>query len=213
MVASFDVEIGTHEDVVLAVGIVGKCRVIATRSIGDAASPVYVQAGDHQENAGQVADYRHDIEVAAKQRDCRVAVSGFYADDHWEQTVIVMDGSLDEQAVRAQVSALVQRDRAKEEAAERAAGKVREQKRQAAWMAREQIIKNVVEAAVAEWAPGRTSVWQGGNGRWYVGRWNEPFIPGHGPASETREVIVSDLTRFEGESPSFSAKMNTTVVI
>jgi len=205
--ADFRISIGNHDDVVTAVAVVGRCKVAATRSSGDAASTVYVQMGDHQESAGQVADYRHDTTLMAEQNDCRAVVSGYHDEGQWHQHVRVIEGEINESRVREIVRERVAH-REKIESAKRAAESRAESARREAEKKAEVAMQRTAALAAAEgWAPGRVSVWQGNDRRWYAGRWDEPFIPGSGAPTEKRQVIVTDMRRFEGEKASFSARL------
>jgi hypothetical protein len=204
----FDVTIGNHEDTVIAVSAVGKCKVAATRSIGDAASPVYVRAGDYVKQAGQVADYRHDIEAAAQQNDCRASVSGYYGDDQWIQTVR-FDEDSDE--IEGRILAIIRKRISAREVAEQekrtAEAKAKAEQRKLERANIDKMIMAMAREAAEAWAPGRVAVWTVSSGRLFAGRWDAPFIPGHGTPTETREVIVTDLRRFEGEAAKFEVNL------
>lgn len=67
-------------------------RVAYTASIGDAASPVYVQAGPHRSSHGQVADYRHDVAAWAGRQGI-ASVCGWWSDVRgWCHTVELPEG-------------------------------------------------------------------------------------------------------------------------
>lgn len=86
---------GAAQDVAAAVTRLARCRVAYTASIGDAASPVYVQAGAHRENNhGQVADYRHDV-AAWAERQGMASVIGCWSGDErgWCYAVTLPAGS------------------------------------------------------------------------------------------------------------------------
>lgn len=99
---SFAVVGGTAEKIAAAVTRLARCRVAYTASIGDAASAVYVLAGPHRSNHGQVADYRHEV-VAWAERQGIASVVGWYDEARqWVYSVRV-PGTVDPREVAAAV--------------------------------------------------------------------------------------------------------------
>jgi hypothetical protein len=83
---------GRVEETAAALTRLGKCRVAYTASIGDAASPVFVLAGPHRSNHGQVADYRHDVEAWAERQGCASVIGWWDNDRGWMQSVSLPAG-------------------------------------------------------------------------------------------------------------------------
>lgn len=93
MATTFAVVGSTAQAVAETVTRLCHCRVAYTASVGDAASPVYVQAGPHRSNHGQAADYRHEVGAWAERQGI-ACVLGYWDDDRqtWVQSVTVPDG-------------------------------------------------------------------------------------------------------------------------
>lgn len=113
-----------------------RCKVVFTESIGDAASRVFLLAGSHEKQIGQVADYRHEVaKFAAK--GGYASVIGYYHNESqsWKATVTLLEGapvgeSEITSAVKAEIASKLRKQRAAEEAkrkAENDARRVREE--------------------------------------------------------------------------------------
>lgn len=89
--SSFTVIGGAAGGIARAVTMAG-CRVMFTASIGDAASPVAIISGPHWEHAGQVADYRHDVEAHAANRGYASVIGYWNEDRGWMHTVELPEG-------------------------------------------------------------------------------------------------------------------------
>ncbi len=113
-----------------------RCKVVFAESIGDAASPVFLLAGGHEKQIGQVADFRHEVaKYAAK--GGYASVIGYYHNDSqsWKATVTLLDGAPvgeDEivDAVKAKIAAELRQQREEQAAKQKAANDARRSREQ-----------------------------------------------------------------------------------
>jgi hypothetical protein len=201
--ATIRVDNGTHEDCTLAAGVVGKCKVVSCPNPADAASPVTLIAGDYSRQIGQSADYRHDLSGLPAIHEAGALVQSWWDDArHDWYTTIKTDA--DEQAIRDFVRA---RERAREAKRQTEDRVVREAEYAARRNQEQQAIDaaiRAVSAAAEAWMPGRVAVTRANDGTIVVGRWDAPYIPGHGqPVEVRRPVRRGDAIDLIAADPSY----------
>lgn len=189
--ATITIKNATHEDCVLAAGVVGKCKVVHCPNPADAASPVTLVAGDFSLPIGQSADYRHDLSGLPAANDAGALVESYWdnATSAWYTTITT---NASEEAIRD----FIRNRNAKRDAAQAQKRKIEaEQKAQQQAQDFRAAVDAAISAvsAVAElWAPGRVHVKRANDGQIIAGRWDEPNIPGYGRPVEVRRAIRRD---------------------
>ncbi len=128
-------------EVAHALTAIGRCQVIYTASIGDAASPVWYVAGQFSETRGQVADYRHDVEAYAERQGCAAVIGSWDNDLGW---CVSVTADLTDDQVRRLCRKLGRRTLAEIKAAEERAHQAR-----LAYWAQQEAERPAREAAAA----------------------------------------------------------------
>lgn len=187
--AQITINHGTHEDVLIAASVAGKCKVIGCPNPADAASPVTLHAGDHRRQIGQSADYRHNITADVAESHGALAIVQSWWDNDAQQWYATVDGDIDEAAVKAVLRKRIARREAKATAERQQLAAAAEEKRTTEYRSAKAAYMAAAKALAEQWAPGRVAVWEGQSGRIFAGRWDEPNQPGYGTATETREVL------------------------
>lgn len=184
----------TASDVVSAAGVSHRCVVVEATNPADAAGAVVLHQGAHARTIGQSATWRHETRRAGAAHAPCLLVETYWDHDKqaWSCTVSGHGVELSEARL---ASAVATRRRANQERAARQrrelAAAEQAQQVQADAQDRDRILAEARQLA-EEWAPARSSVWEGQHGRLFAGRWDAPYIPGSGPATETREVRITD---------------------
>lgn len=177
----------SHEDCVLAAGVVGKSKVVHCPNPADAASPVALRAGDFSRPVGQSADYRHDLSDLPRVHGAALVET--YWDNERQQWYTTIETDADEEAIRDFIGKRnAERHRA-ELAANREASRAAEAEKTAAIQSAVATAIEIVRAVAEQWAPGRVSVKRANDGEVIVGRWDAPNMPGYGKPVEVRRAV------------------------